>query len=139
MWKKLTTYLTLTSTLLVCSMFFCSFASIIGPEGSTVKIMYYEKIPYLVMMIMLLTGGLFSILTHRLPFLQARVCMLTGLILIGFQIWLGVDFFNYRNDMVFSLTILFPLLAASLEIIASRRAMIEGMTLQLLKNRLKKK
>ena len=139
MWKKLTTYLTLTSTLLVCSMFFCSFASIIGPEGSTVKIMYYEKMPYLVMMIMLLTGGLFSILTHRLPFLQARVCMLTGLMLIGFQIWLGVDFFNYRNDMVFSLTILFPLLAASLEIIASRRAMIEGMTLQLLKNRLKKK
>lgn len=139
MWKKLTTYLTLTSTLLVCSMFFCSFASIIGPEGCTVKIMYYEKMPYLVMMIMLLTGGLFSILTHRLPFLQARVCMLTGLMLIGFQIWLGVDFFNYRNDMVFSLTILFPLLAASLEIIASRRAMIEGMTLQLLKNRLKKK
>ena len=139
MWKKLTTYLTLTSTLLVCSMFFCSFASIIGPEGSTVKIMYYEKMPYLVMMIMLLTGGLFSILTHRLPFLQARVCMLTGLMLIGFQIWLGVDFFNYRNALVFSLTILFTLLAASLEIIASRRAMIEGMTLQLLKNRLKKK
>ena len=139
MWKKLTTYLTLTSTLLVCSMFFCSFASIIGPEGCTVKIMYYEKMPYLVMMIMLLTGGLFSILTHRHPFLQARVCMLTALMLIGFQIWLGVDFFNYRNDMVFSLTILFPLLAASLEIIASRRAMIEGMTLQLLKNRLKKK
>ena len=139
MWKKLTTYLTLISTLLVCSMFFCSFASIIGPEGSTVKIMYYEKMPYLVMMIMLLTGGLFSILTHRHPFLQARVCMLTGLMLIGFQIWLGVDFFNYRNDMVFSLAILFPLLAASLEIIASRRAIIEGMTLQLLKNRLKKK
>ena len=76
MWKKLTTYLTLTSTLLVCSMFFCSFASIIGPEGSTVKIMYYEKTPYLVMLIMLISGCLFSILTHKLPFLQARVCVL---------------------------------------------------------------
>ena len=133
MWKKLTTYLTLISTLLVCSMFFCSFASIIGPEGSTVKIMYYEKMPYLIMMIMLLTGGLFSILTHRHPFLQARVCMLTALMLIGFQIWLGIDFFNYRNDMVFSLTMLFPLLTATLEIIASRRALIDGVTLQALK------
>ena len=139
MWKKLTTYLTLTATLLVGSMFFCSFANIIGPEGEILKIRYYEKTPYLVMLIMLISGCMFSLLTHKLPFLQARVCMLTSLMLIGFQIWLGVDFFNYRNDMVFSLTILFPLLAASLEIIASRRAMIDGMTLQLLKNRLKKK
>ena len=132
MWKKLTTYLTLISTLLVGSMFFCCFASIIGPEGSTVKIMYYEKLPYLVMMIMLLTGCLFSALTHKLPFLQARVCMLAGLMLTGFQIWLGIDFFHYRNDMVFSLTMLFPLLAATLEIIASRRALVDGVVLQAL-------
>ena len=135
MWKKLTTYLTLTATLLVGSMFFCSFASIIGPEGEILKIKYYEKIPYLVMLIMLISGCMFSLLTHKLPFLQARVCMLTGLMLIGFQIWLGVDFFNYRNDLVFSLTILFPLLAASLEIIAARRALVDGVTLQMLRKR----
>ena len=135
MWKKLTTYLTLTATLLVGSMFFCSFASIIGPEDEILKIRYYEKIPYLVMLIMLISGCTFSFLTHKLPFLQARVCMLTGLMLIGFQIWLGVDFFNYRNDLVFSLTILFPLLAASLEIIAARRALVDGVTLQMLRKR----
>lgn len=139
MWKKLTTYLTLIATLLVGSMFFCSFASIIGPEGDVLKIRYHEKIPYLVMLIMLISGCLFSVLTHRLPFLQARVCMLTGLMLIGFQIWLGVDFFNYHSEMVFSLSMLFPLLAASLEIIAARRALVDGMTLQILKNKLKKK
>ena len=133
MWKKLTTYLTLTSTLLVGSMFFCSFAGIIGPQGDVLKIMYFEKIPYLVMLIMLISGCLFSVLTHRLPFLQARVCMLTGLMLIGFQIWLGVDFFKYHNEMVFSLTMLFPLLGAALEIIAARRALVDGMTLQILK------
>lgn len=139
MWKKLTTYLTLIATLLVGAMFFCSFASIIGPEGDVLKIRYHEKIPYLVMLIMLISGCLFSVLTHKLPFLQARVCMLTGLMLIGFQIWLGVDFFNYHSEMVFSLTMLFPLLAASLEIIAARRALVDGMTLQILKNKLKKK
>ena len=125
MWKKLTTYLTLISTLLVCSMFFCSFASIIGQEGSTVKIMYYEKMPYLIMMIMLLTGGLFSILTHRHPFLQARVCMLTALILTGFQIWLGVDFFMYREEMIFSVTMLFPMAAAILDVMAAKRIMTD--------------
>ena len=70
MWKKLTTYLSLIATLLVGSMFFCSFASIIGPEGDVLKIRYHEKIPYLVMLIMLISGCLFSVLTHRLPFLQ---------------------------------------------------------------------
>ena len=90
--------------------------------------MYYEKVPYLVMLIMLISGCLFTVLTHKLPFLQARVCMLTGLMLIGFQIWLGVDFLAYRGEMIFSLTMLFPLLSAALEIIAARKALVDGFT-----------
>ncbi len=135
MWKKITTYLALAATILIGSMFFCSFARIIGPQGDILKIMYYEKTPYLVMLIMLISGCLFSILTHKLPFLQARVCMLTGLMLIGFQIWLGVDFFNYHSEMIFSLTMLFPLLGAVLEIIAARRALVDGVTLQIYKSK----
>lgn len=134
MWKRLTTYLTLISALLVGSMFIFRFASILGPEGDVVKIMYYEKIPYLVMLIMLMSGSLFSFLTHKQPFLQSRVCMLTALMLIGFQIWLGVDFLLYRKEMVFSLTMLFPALCAALEIIAARRALVDGMTLQAAKH-----
>ena len=135
MWKKITTYLALAAALLIGSMFFCSFARIIGPQGDILKIMYYEKTPYLVMLIMLISACLFSILTHKLPFLQARVCMLTGLMLIGFQIWLGVDFFAYHDQMTFSLTMLFPLLSAALEIIAARRAVVDGVTLQIYKSK----
>ena len=139
MWKKLTTYLTLTATLLVGSMFFCSFASIIGPEGEILKIRYYEKTPYLVMLIMLISGCMFSLLTHKLPFLQARVCMLTSLMLIGFQIWLGVDFFRYHTEIIFSPTMLFPLVAAILDIMAARKALVDGMMLQAVKSIRKKK
>ena len=138
MFKKLTTYLTLASTLLISAMFFLQFATIIGPDNEQAKIMYYEKIPYLVMLIMLLTGSLFSILTHKIPFLQARVCMLTGLMLLGFQIWLGVDFFMWRNELVFSVTMLFPLAAAALEIIAARRAIVDGLIIQAVKQSKKK-
>ena len=56
MFRKIPTYLTLASTLLVGAMFFFRFAAIIGPEGDVEKIMYYEKIPYLVMLIMLISG-----------------------------------------------------------------------------------
>ena len=56
--------------------------------------------------------------------------MLTGLMLIGFQIWLGVDFFMWRKELIFSVTMLFPLAAAALEIIAARRAVIDGLVIQ---------
>ena len=140
MWKRLTTYLTLIPVILIGSMFFMNFAKIIGPEGDILKIMYYEKLPYLVMLIMLISGCLFSFITHRHPLLQSRVCMLTGLILIGFKIWLAIDFITYRNEMIFSLTMLFPMVSAALEIIAARKALVDGVTMQAakyLKNRKK--
>ena len=56
--------------------------------------------------------------------------MLTGLMLIGFQIWLGIDFIRWHNELIFSVSILFPTAAAALEIIAARKAIIDGVTLQ---------
>ena len=134
MWKKAHTYLIAIATILTISMFFCRFATIIGPEGEMLKIMYYEKIPYIVMLIMLMAGGICAFFCNRHPFLQARVCILTALMLIGFQLWLGIDFFRFRNDMVFSLTMLFPFAGAILDIIAARSALVDGVTLQAVKN-----
>ncbi len=139
MWKKIHTIYSIIATLLSASMFFFSFATIIGPEGSELKIMYYEKLPYLFMLIMLLAAGVCSIFTYRNGFLQARVCMLTALMLIGFQIWLGVDFLRFRTDMVFSVSAIFPIAAAILNVLAARGALVEGMTLQTAEKVLKSK
>ena len=143
MWKKIHTIYSILATLLSASMFFFSFATILGPEGVELKIMYYEKLPYLFMLIMLLAGGVCSVFTYRNGFLQARVCILTALMLIGFQIWLGVDFLRFRHDMVFSISAIFPIVAAILYVLAARGALVEGMTLQtaekVLKNRKKRR
>ena len=130
MWKKTHTFYIIVSTLLTTAMFFCSFATIIGPDGYELKIMYYEKLPYLTMLIMLLTAGICSLFTFRQGFLQARVCTLTALMLIGFQIWLGIDFIRFRHDMVFSVTMLFPLAAAILDALAARSALVDAMAIQ---------
>ena len=130
MWKKIHTIYSVLATLLSASMFFFSFATILGPEGVELKIMYYEKLPYLFMLITLLAGGVCSVFTYRNGFLQARVCILTALMLIGFQIWLGVDFLRFRHDMVFSISAIFPIVAAILNVLAARGALVEGMTLQ---------
>ena len=130
MWKKIQTLYIISSILLTAAMFFCSFATIIGPDGYELKIMYYEKLPYLTMLIMLLTAGICSLFTFRQGFLQARVCTLTALMLIGFQIWLGIDFIKFRHDMVFSVTMLFPLAAAILDALAARSALVDAMATQ---------
>lgn len=130
MWKKIHTIYTVSAALLIASMFFCRFATILGPEGAELGIMYYEKLPYTVMLIMLLAAGICSIFTYRNGFLQARVCILSALMLIGFQIWLGVDFLRFRNDMVFSITMIFPICSAILNVLAARSAIIEAMTIQ---------
>jgi hypothetical protein len=50
--------------------------------------------------------------------------------LIGFQIWLGVDFLRFRTDMVFSISAVFPLVAAILNILAAKGAIMAAMTIQ---------
>ena len=134
MFKKSQTYYIGIATLLTISMFFCTMATIVGPSGERLEIMYYEKLPYVIMLIMLMTAGICALFCHRFPLLQARVCTLGALMLIGFQIWLSTDFFRFRNDMVFSPTMLFPLVCAILEFMAARKALIDGMVLHTVRN-----
>ena len=134
MWQRIQTLYIGIATALTTAMFFCRMATIIGPEGNDIDIRYYEKLPYLMMLIMLLTAGICAVFTYKSRLLQARVCILTALMLIGFQIWLGIDFIRYHNDMVFSITLLFPIVSAILNAIAARGNLVDEMTLQAVKS-----
>ena len=133
MWQRIQTLYIGIATALTAALFFCRMATIIGPGGEELEIMYYEKRPFLVMLIMLLTAGICAIFTFKSWALQSRVCMLAALMLIGFQIWLGVDFLRFHKEMVFSLTLMFPLVSAILNIMAARSALVDAMTLQAVK------
>lgn len=133
MWQRIQTLYIGIATALTAVLFFSRMATIIAPAGEELDIMYYEKLPYLIMLIMLLTAGICAAFCFKNWFLQARVCMLTALMLIGFQIWLGVDFLRYHNEMVFSFTMTFPLVSAILNIMAARNAIVDAMTLQAVK------
>ena len=134
MWQRIQTLYIGIATALTAAMFFCRMATIIGPEGNDIDIRYYEKLPYLMMLIMLLTAGVCAVFTYKSRLLQARVCILTALMLIRFQIWLGIDFIRYHNDMVFSITLLFPIVSAILNAIAARGNLVDEMTLQAVKS-----
>ena len=115
-------------------MFFCTFATIIGPDGAEATIAYREKLPYLVLLIMLMTAHIAATASFKAFFLQARVSVIAGLLAIGFQIWLAIDFFINRNAMVFNVTALFPLAAAALDFMAAKRSMVDEMTIQSVKS-----
>ena len=53
MWKRIQTILLAAATVLVISMLFSRFATIVGPEGDVAVIRYHEKLPYLTLLIML--------------------------------------------------------------------------------------
>ena len=134
MWKRIQTLYLGISTALILSMFFCKFATIIGPAGEELSIGYHEKLPYLVMLIMLVTAHVAATASFKAPFLQARVAMIAALMSIGFQIWLAVDIIRFFNEMTFHITALFPLAAAVLNIMAAKRALVEEMTITAVKS-----
>ena len=87
------------------------------------------------MLIMLLTAHIFAICTYKSPMLQARVSIISALALVGFQIWLGIDFLMYMNELSFSVTMLFPLPAAFLDFLAGHSAMVDEFTIQAVKRK----
>ena len=134
MWKRIQTLYLGISTALILSMFFCKFATIIGPAGEELSIGYHEKLPYLVMLIMLFTAHVAATASFKVPFLQARVAMIASLMSIGFQIWLTVDIIRFFNEMTFHITALFPLASAVLNFMAAKRALVEEMTITAVKS-----
>lgn len=134
MWQRIQTLYLGISTALIFSMFFCIFATIIGPDGAEATIAYREKLPYLVLLIMLMTAHIAATASFKTFFLQARVSIIAGLLAFGFQIWIGIDIIRNMNEMSFSFTALFPLAAGVLDFMAAKRSMVDEMTVQTVRN-----
>ena len=134
MWQRIQTLYLGISTALIFSMFFCTFATIIGPQGEELTIGYHEKLPYLTMLIMLITAHIAATASFKAFVLQARVAMIASLMAVGFQIWLAVDVIRFHGDMTFSFTTIFPFAAAILDGMAAKRSLVDEMTITAVKS-----
>lgn len=120
MWQRIQTLYLGISTILTASMFFSNFATVLGPDGTSEKIGYGEYVPYLLFLIMLTAANVTAIATFKARMLQMRVCILTAILQLAFQLWLAVDIIRHWNEMVFSITAVFPLVAIILDLLAAR-------------------
>ena len=130
MWQRIQTLYLAVATALLISMFFCKFATVIGPDGVEISIKYIEKVPYLVLLAVALAGNMFSLFAFKIRIPQMRVATVAALILLAFQVWIIVDVVRGWNEMVFSVTALFPLVAMVLDILAARNIMLDEAMVQ---------
>ena len=111
-------------------MFFCKFATIVGPQGHDLEIMYWEKIPYVTLLAISTIGNIFSLFAFKIRMPQMRVATGAAILLLAFQCWIVVDLARNWNEMSFSVTALFPLIAAILDIMAARSILLDEAMVQ---------
>ena len=125
MWQRIQTLYLGIATVLIAAMFFSNFATVLGPDGASEKIGYGEYIPYLLFLIMLVAANVMALATFKARMLQMRICILASILLLAFQIWLGVDMVRNREEMTFSFTAVFPAIAMILDLMAARNIFLD--------------
>ncbi|MBR5076027.1 MAG: DUF4293 domain-containing protein [Bacteroidales bacterium] len=111
MWQRIQTLYLFLATALIVALFFSHKAG---------DIFYTDYWPYLVLLIVVAFLNVTALTTYKHRIFQMRTSTLSAIILLGLQGWLVVDFIRTHNTPVFSLTAVFPVVAAILDILAAR-------------------
>lgn len=138
MWQRVQTLYLAIATILIIAMLAGNVGTIIGDQG-TENVKYYEKTSYLIFLIMTLMANVIALFSFKARMLQMRVAMLSAILLIFFQIWLGVGFARFQLGigmeetgarMIFSFTAIFPVIAAILNMLAARNIALDEAMVQ---------
>lgn len=104
-------------------------ATVVGAEGAETYIYYYEFTPFLILNIMLSVANICALASYKFRMLQMRVSILSAIMMIGYQVWLAVDYFTFK-EAVFSPTAIFPLVCVILNILAARAIFLDEAMVQ---------
>jgi len=113
--QRIQTLFLLATTILLGSLFFSTMA-----YTSTEIVKYIEIMPCLIFTIISASIALMSIFLYKIRILQIRLSILNSIILLAYQAWLLYYFFSRPEGTVFSITAVFPVIAAILSFTAMR-------------------
>ena len=121
MWQRLQTLYLCIATGLVVALFFSVMAFTLGPGGvHSVELTYVKYTPYLILLILITILQLLAVFTFNARVFQMRTAVLSAILMIALQAWIGVDYFTADKELIFKFTAVFPLVAAILNFIAAR-------------------
>lgn len=121
MWQRLQTLYMCIATGLIVALFFSVKAFTLGPGGvHSVELTYIKYTPYLILLILITILQLLAVFTFNARVFQMRTAVLSAILMIALQAWIGVDYFTADKEWIFKFTAVFPLVAAILNFIAAR-------------------
>lgn len=121
MWQRLQTLYLCIATGLIVALFFTVKAFTLGPGGvHSVELTYIKYTPYLILLILITILQLLAVFTFNARVFQMRTAVLSAILMIALQAWIGVDYFTADKELIFRFTAVFPLVAAILNFIAAR-------------------
>jgi membrane associated rhomboid family serine protease len=113
--QRVQTLFLLAASALLFTMFFGTMVT-----SAQESVMYNQVTPLLIMNIVTFSMAFVSIFLYKQRVIQIRVSVFNSVILLAFQGWILWMFFNCPQGSAFSVSALFPLVAAILSIIAMR-------------------
>lgn len=116
MWQRVQTLYFALSTALIALMFFCNKAG---------DIPYTRYVPYLILLIIILLLDILALTTYKHRMFQFRTANLSSIITIALQAWLVVDFIVTKNDPLFHITAVFPIISVILNVLGARGVMAD--------------
>lgn len=121
MWQRLQTLYLCIATGLIAALFFSVKAFTLGPGGvHSVDLTYIKYTPYLILLILITILQLLAVFTFNARVFQMRTAVLSAILMIALQAWIGLDYFTADKEWIFKFTAVFPLVAAILNFIAAR-------------------
>ena len=135
MWKKPHNWLIAAAALLVIVLLGLDVCHADNPEtGMHYAVAFKDRLIYIIFIVLSFIISDVTLLSAKKPFYQVFLAIVNAIVLLGFQIWIFVDFFTtklpsgLKMSSVYTLSFgtLFPTIAIILLILAVRRAADEG-------------
>ena len=135
MWKKPHNWLIAAAALVIIVLLGMDVCHAVNPEtGVHYAIRFKDRLIYIIFIVLSFVISDVTLLSAKQPFYQVFLAITNAILLLGFQIWILVDFFTtklpsgLRLSSVYSLSIgaVFPLVAIILLVLAVRFAADEG-------------
>ena len=119
-WPRMQNVLLAISAFLMLSLLWSRLCYTVDLDGAEYSIKFTEHIQFLIFTLITFVLCIAAICYRKQYILQIRVCIINIIILLGYQIWLIVAFFQLKSVYTFTVSTLFPLACIILIILAIR-------------------
>ena len=121
MWQRIQTLYLAISTVLLAVLLFGTACMEVTPDGVTEVSYLHLKAPYIGILIGIIAAmTVLALVAFKVRILQMRLSVLSGLVALGLQVWLGVLYFTAPATVTFRWTVIFPLAVAVFNFLAAR-------------------